>query len=205
LPATVARIVLGRWLKGLREHAGLSTVGQKAFLGDLATATRRWRKLYPESLPDRVKEYLDLEAHAIRIDWYASQRVPDLLCTKEHVAAELMELHHLRQGLLGRSEPVVTVRVVLDEVVLPAEEVMPEFSNVSVRVLLDEHDVHTGRHTGPFVVLGFPEVPGAGALPGVVYRGVGEVAASGPCEVALFRLSLMMSSGERRGRGSWGG
>lgn len=241
LPATVARIVLGRWLKGLREHAGFSTAEaaerallaratlwrmergevrcrylpgdvellahlyqadeQKELLGDLATATKRWRELYPESLPDRVKEYLDLEAHAIRIDWYAGHRVPDLLRTKENVAAELVEVHQLRQEALGRSGPAVSVRVVLDEIALHAGDVMAEFPNVSVRVLRDEQAVHAGKHTGPFVVLGFPEVPGAGVLPGVVYRDVGEVAAVEPCEVALFQAVFDDVYGRAAGTG----
>jgi transcriptional regulator with XRE-family HTH domain len=255
LPATVARLVLGRRLKALREGAMLSTDeaaehallsratlwrmekgdtrcryhradvellahlyhadGERALLNGLARATRGWRERYPELLPDRAKEYLDLESHADRIDWYASHLVPDLLRTTGYAASVadarpgpeamelcgLVEIHALRQALLDRSEPAApTVRLVLDEAVLrglvAAGGAMAEqltriaevagLPHVSVRVLPLGHGIHAGLHTGPFVVLGFPEIPGAGALPSVVYRDAARVAATESGEVAVF-------------------
>jgi transcriptional regulator with XRE-family HTH domain len=190
--------------------------GAKALLNALATANRGGPERYPELLPDRVKEYLDLEAHADRIDWYAPQLVPDLLRTNGYAAtvadvrpgAEavelcgLVEVHALRQALLGRGDPAApTVRVVLEEAVLrglaAAGGAMTEqlsriaeaagLPNVSVRVLPLGHGIHAGLHTGPFVVLGFPEIPGAGALPSVVYRDAACVAASEADDVAVFQ------------------
>lgn len=260
IPATVARILLGRRLVTMRERAGLSAndaaeragiakavlwrmergdvrcryrlsavehltglygaEGERPLLGCLADATRAWAQTYPKTMSDETMRYLDLEAHACRIDWYAPHLVPDLLRTKEYTAAVagLVEVHPLRQALLSRKEPpAATVRVVLDEEVLAGEvgasEVMVEqlkhlteveaLADVSVRVLPADGVIHAGRYTGPFVLLGFPEVAGMGALAEVVYRDAAGPGVTGPAEVAMFRA--VFSELCRRGGGSRGG
>ncbi|MEV6316984.1 helix-turn-helix transcriptional regulator [Streptomyces sp. NPDC051776] len=144
---------------------------------------RAWWHAYRELLPSAYRDFISLEAEAVRARTLETLVVPGLLQTARYARAvtraalgalparridELVDVRIARQDVL-RANPPLELHAVLDEAVLRREvespEVMAEqlehlvtvgsLPQVRVQVLPFAHGMHIGV-TGPFVIFSFP-------------------------------------------------
>jgi transcriptional regulator with XRE-family HTH domain len=144
---------------------------------------RAWWHAYRELLPAAYRDFISLEAEAVRARTLETTVVPGLLQTARYARAvtraalaelpqqrvdELVEVRIARQDVL-RGEPPLELHAVLDEAVLRRQAggpgVMAEqlrhlvevgsLPHVRLQVLPFSSGVHIGI-TGPFVIFSFP-------------------------------------------------